>query len=152
VNAEMTGVEAPSPPLGLERTFDETLTLLDALSRATDRLDEELLTGRPHAIAEAAVMLEANLANSHAGFERFRTALAAAGDGRLGATARRLHQSPHPELGIQLDRIGTRLIRLVRRSSAGLKRAEALGAGLSSSLRVLRALDVVSQDQLLAEA
>jgi len=151
LNAGMTEVGATSLPPGIGQRFDETLALLDGLSHAMDRLDEELLAGRPHAIAEATLTLEAGLADSHVGFENFRKALAAAGDGRLGAAARRLHQSSQPELGLQLDRIGMRLS-LARRSGAGLRRAEALGAGLSSSLQALRALDVVGRDQLLAEA
>jgi hypothetical protein len=152
LNAEMTGVGVTNLPPGIGQRFDATLALLDGLSRAMDRLDEELLAGRPHAIAEATLTLEAGLADSQAGFESFRKALGAAGDGGLGAAARRLHQSSQPELGLQLDRIGMQLLSLARRSGAGLRRAEALGAGLSSSLQALRALDVLGRDQLLAEA
>lgn len=148
----MSEMRRPGSAPGIGQTFDETLVLLDALSRAMDHLDAQVLTGRPHSIAEAAVMLEAELAICHAGFDRFCMALKATGEGRLGTVAQRLRQSPEPALGIQLDRIGRRLLSLARRSGAGLRRAEALSAGLSASLQALRAVDAVGRDQLLAEA
>jgi hypothetical protein len=148
----MTEMEGYRLPPGIGQSFDETIALLDGLSQALDRLDEELLAGRPHAIAEAAMILEARLADAQPSFEAFRQALAVAGNDRLGIAAGRLHRSPQPELGMQLDRITTQLLSLVRRSGAGLRRAEILGAGLSASLQALRALDVLSPDQLLAEA
>lgn len=152
MNAAMSEGDGPGLPPGLGRTFEETLALLDGLSLAVNRLDEELLTGQPHTIAEAAAELETSLAESHPGFEKFRLALVATGDGRLGTAAQRLHQGPQPALGIQLDQIRMGMLRLARRSGAGLKRAESLGNGLASSLQALRALDVVGRDQLLAEA
>lgn len=140
------------PPIAIGRHFDETIAFLNGLSQALDRLDQELLSGRPHAIAEATMMLESGLADSDAIFAHFRKALAAVGDGRLSVAARHLHQGPRPELGSQLDRIEAQLLSIIRRSDAGLRRAEALTAGLSSSLHALRALDALSSDQLLAEA
>ncbi|GAB0116644.1 hypothetical protein [Acidisoma sp. 7E03] len=135
----------------LSRILDDTLAVLDGLGQRVEQLDAALLGGRPHAIAEATTLLEAELGACAPQLGLFRQAMAAPPISRV-SLRQQFDQSENPGVERQIELIARRLRELARRSGAGLRRAERLGDGLTASLQALRAMDVIDRDHLLAEA
>jgi hypothetical protein len=126
--------------LGTVADLEQNLQSLDAL----------LLTGRPHAIADAATALELSLSAADPAFQRVAQALTALGAGRLQDAAQQLR--PSDQAAAAAESLRTALKRFVKRNDACHRRAQGLGRGLNASLRALHALGMAGNDRLIAEA
>ena len=128
------------------------LNMIVDLERSLDRLDALLLTGRPHAIADAAKALELSLSTAEPTFYRLGLALHALGTPRLRDAAQHLRQSDQARAATAADFLWTSLKRFVYRNDTCRRRAQGLSRGLDASLRTLHALGMAGSGRLIAEA
>jgi hypothetical protein len=128
------------------------LRMVADLERSSQSLDALLLTGRPHAIADAAKAMELSLAAAEPVFKRMVLALEELGAARLQDAGERLRRSDEPQAAAAADRLRTALKRFVRRNESRRRRAQGLDRGLSASLRTLHAFGLAGNGRLIAEA
>jgi hypothetical protein len=137
--------------LDLSEALREGLGLLAALEESLHTLDALLLTGRPHAIADAATALELSLSAAEPAFQRITQALTAIGVERLRDAALQLRRSDQAA-ALAADALRAGLKRLAKRNDACFRRAQGLGKGLNASLRTLHALGLRGSGRLIAAA
>jgi hypothetical protein len=135
----------------LSDALQEGLGTLAALEESLQSLDALLLTGRPHAIADAATALELSLSAAEPVFQRITQALTAIGVERLRDVALQLRRSDRAT-AFAADTLRAALKRLAKRNDACHHRAQGLGKGLTASLRMLHALGLYGSGRLIAEA
>jgi hypothetical protein len=124
------------------------LRSVDDLEQSLDNLDALLLTGRPHAIADAAMsLLEAEPVLAAIG-----AALDRVGMPRLQDAAQQLRRSDQGAAAAMVEGLRAALKRFARRNDARHRRAQGLGRGLGASLRTLHALGMAGNGRLIAEA
>jgi hypothetical protein len=128
------------------------LRMVADLERSSQSLDVLLLTGRPHAIADAARAMELSLAAAEPVFRRIASALGEIGVARLQDAGERLRRSDEAQAAAAADRLRTALKRFVRLNESRRRRAQGLDRGLSASLRTLHAFGLAGNGRLIAEA
>jgi hypothetical protein len=122
------------------------------LERTLECLDAVLLTGRPHAIADAARAMELSLSIAEPQFRCIGLALEAMGAARLQDAAQQLRRSDQAATAAMVDSFRRALKNFARRNDACRRRAQGLGRGLGASLRTLQALGMGGNGRLIAEA
>jgi hypothetical protein len=122
------------------------------LERNLDSLDALLLTGRPHAIADAAMALELSLSEAKPVFAAIGEALNRFGMPRLQDAVQQLRRSDQGTDAATVDGLRMALKHFAKRNDACHRRACGLGRGLSASLRTLHALGMAGNGRLIAEA
>jgi hypothetical protein len=132
--------------------LDCGLRMVVDLEQSLERLDTLLLTGRPHAIADAAKAMELTLSTAEPAFHRISLALRTVGAARLLDAAQQLRRSDQATAAAAADRLRSALKRFVKRNDACHRRAQGLGRGLGASLRTLHALGMAGNGRLIAEA
>jgi hypothetical protein len=132
--------------------FQRGLGVVAELERSLQSLDAVLLTGRPHAIADAAQAMELSISTAEPTFRRIVVVLQTLGATRLQDAARQLHQADQTTAAAAAESLRTALKRFATRTDACHRRAQGLGRGLSASLRTLHALGVAGNGRLIAEA
>ncbi len=143
--------ETTHPALELSEALRDGLGMLAVLEESLQSLDALLLTGRPHAIADAATALELSLSAAEPIFQRITHALTAIGVERLRDAALELRPSDRAAASAA-DTLRAALKRLAKRNDACRHRAQGLGKGLTASLRMLHALGLYGSGRLIAEA
>jgi hypothetical protein len=128
------------------------LGVVTDLERSLERLDVVLLTGRPHAIADAAKAMELSCSAAEPAFQRVALALETLGVARLGDAAQQLRRSDETAAAATADALRRALKRFARRNDACHRRAQGMSRGLSASLRTLQALGMAGSGRLIAEA
>jgi hypothetical protein len=128
------------------------LGVVSDLEQSLERLDGLLLTGRPHAIADAAKAMELSFSAAEPAFQRVALALETLGVDRLRDAAQQLRGSDEATAAATADALRRALKRFVRRNDACHRRAQGLGRGLSASLRTLHAYGMAGSGRLIAEA
>jgi hypothetical protein len=128
------------------------ISTIDDLERSLESLDALLLTGRPHAIADAAMAVELSLSEAEPVFAAIGQALNRFGVPRLQDAAQQLRRSGQGTAAATVDSLRMALKRFALRSDACHRRARGLGRGLSASLRTLHALGMAGNGRLIAEA
>jgi hypothetical protein len=123
-----------------------------ALERSLQSLADLMLTGRPHAIADAAMAVELSLTEAEPIFLQIGHALNRIGAPRLQDAAQQLRRSDQPAAAAAAEALRAALKRFVKRSAACHRRAQSLSRGLNASLRTLHALGSIEQGRLIAEA
>ncbi len=137
-------------PLG--DLLNQGLDQVTALALCLETLDELMITGRPPAIADAAMTVEHALSAAEPVFLRLGQALDRLGMPCLQDAANRLRRSDQGAAATSAESLGTSLRRFARRSAAYHRRAQSLSRGLTGSLRTLHALGLAGSGRLLAEA
>jgi hypothetical protein len=122
------------------------------LERTLENLDTLLLTGRPHAIADATKAMELSLSTAEPALHRIALTLETLGVSRLPDAAQQLRRWDHATSAATVEALLTALKRFAKRNNASHRRAQGLGRGLSASLRTLHALGVAGNGRLIAEA
>ena len=141
------------PPLSVVNdALQVGLGVVSDLERSLERLDGLLLTGQPHAIADAAKAMELAFSTAEPTFQRIVLALETLGVARLGDAAQHLRQADEATAAATADALRGALKRFVRRNDASHRRAQGLGRGLSASLRALHAFGMAGNGRLIAEA
>jgi hypothetical protein len=128
------------------------LDVVADLERNLEHLDAVLLTGRPHAIADAANALELSLSSAEPAFRCIVQSLEAMGAARLRDAAQQMRRSDQATTATMADNFLRALKRFARRNDGCRRRAQGLGRGLSASLRTLHALGMAGNGRLIAEA
>ena len=128
------------------------LTMVVDIECRMQSLDALLLTGRPHAIADAAKAMELSLFAAEPTFQSIALALETLGTVRLEDAAQHLRRSNQGSAAAAADHLRTALRRFVRRNASCHRRAQGLGRGLTASLRTLHALGMAGSGRLIAEA
>ncbi len=142
-----------SPDLSaLIEVVESGLRSVEDLERSLDSLDALLLTGRPHAIADAAMAVELSLLEAEPVFAAIGQALHRFDLPRLQDAAQQLRRSDQGTAAAAVDCLRTALKRFARRNDARHSRARGLGLGLVASLRTLQALGMAGNGRLIAEA
>jgi hypothetical protein len=136
----------------LGAVLDQALTRMAELQQSLQRLDDLMLTGRPHAIADAAMAVELSLSNAEAVFQQIRDALTGLGAARLQDAAKQLRQSDQTTAATAAETLRAALRRFAQQNAACYRRAQGLSRGLNASLRALHALGIVENGRLIAEA
>jgi hypothetical protein len=148
-----TSVANESPDLS---TFSDALQcgmiVVADLERALQRLDASLLTGRPHAIADAAKAMELSLSTAEPVLQKIVLALETVGVSRLRDAPQQLRHWNNTAAAATAESLRTALKRFLHRNHACHRRAQGLGRGLSASLRTLHALGMAGNGRLIAEA
>jgi hypothetical protein len=122
------------------------------LERTLQGLDALLLTGRPHAIADATKAMEMSISNAEPAFRQIIAAMESVGVARLQDAAQQLRRSDQASAAATADTLRRALKRFAKRNDACHRRAQGLGRGLSTSLRALHALGMAGNGRLIAEA
>ena len=128
------------------------LCMVAELERSSQSLDALLLTGRPHAIADAAKAMELSLTTAEPVFTRVVVALEALGAARLQDAGQRLRGADEAKAAAAADRLRAALKGFVRRNDSRRRRAQGLDRGLSASLRTLHGFGLAGNGRLIAEA
>jgi hypothetical protein len=128
------------------------LGVVSDLEGSLERLDVLLLTGRPHAIADAAKAMELSFSAAEPAFQRIALALETLGATHLRDAAQQLRRSDEATAAATADSLRRALKRFVLRNDACHRRAQGLGRGLSASLRTLHAFGMAGNGRLIAEA
>jgi hypothetical protein len=128
------------------------LRSVEDLEQSLESLDALLLTGRPHAIADAAMAVELSLLEAEPVLAAIGAALDHFGMPRLQDAAQQLRRSDQGTAAATVDGLRTALKRFARRNDARHRRAQGLGRGLGASLRTLHALGMAGNGRLIAEA
>jgi hypothetical protein len=128
------------------------LHMVADLEQALRTLDALLLTGRPHAIADAAKAMELSLSAAEPAFQRIALAMETVGATRLQDVALQLRQSDQVPAAATADALRRALKLFARHNDACHRRAQGLGRGLSASLRTLHTLGMAGSGRLIAEA
>ena len=137
---------------GIEDVFQCGLRMVADLERSLQGVDALLLTGRPHAIADAAKAMELSLSTAEPAIQRIVLALETLGAPRLRDAAQQLLGSDQANAAAAADALRTALKRFATRNDACHRRAQGLGRGLNASLRTLHALGLAGSGRLIAEA
>jgi hypothetical protein len=111
-----------------------------------------MLTGRPHAIADAAMAVELCLSEAEPVFLRIGHALNDLGAPRLQDAAQRLRHAEQATAAAAAEGLRAALRRFAKRNAACQRRAQGLSRGLTASLRTLHAIGIVEHGRLIAEA
>jgi hypothetical protein len=139
----------PTPTSPEVSAFAEALccasSVVADLERTLEHLDAVLLTGRPHAIADATKAMELSLSASEPAFRCIELALETLG-------AQQLRRSDQATTAAMADSFRQTLKQFARRNDACRRRAQGLGRALSASLRTLHALGMAGNGRLIAEA
>ena len=128
------------------------LDVVSDLEQSLETLDVLLLTGRPHAIADAARAMELSFSAAEPAFQRIALALETLGVARLRDAAQELRRSDEATAAAAADALRRAMKRLLRRNDACHRRAQGLGRGLGASLRTLHAFGMAGNGRLIAEA
>jgi hypothetical protein len=146
----------PTPTSPEVSAFAEALccasSVVADLERTLEHLDAVLLTGRPHAIADATKAMELSLSASEPAFRCIELALETLGAARLQDAAQQLRRSDQATTAAMADSFRQTLKQFARRNDACRRRAQGLGRALSASLRTLHALGMAGNGRLIAEA
>jgi hypothetical protein len=122
------------------------------LERTLQGLDALLLTGLPHAIADAAKGMELSLSSAEPAFQRIVLGLEALGAARLQDAAQQFRRFDQAATAVTAESLRRALKRFARRNDACQRRALGLGRGLSASLRTLHAVGMAGNGRLIAAA
>jgi hypothetical protein len=148
-----TGLSHELPdPAAFSDALEGGLRMLADLEHSLERLDAVLLTGRPHAIADAAKAMELSFATAEPAFQRIVVQLETFGATRLRDAAQQLRRADQTTAAAAADSLRTALKRFVKRNDACYRRAQGLGRGLSASLRTIHGLGLTGNGRLIAEA
>ncbi|WP_419759411.1 hypothetical protein [Acidisoma sp.] len=137
---------------GFSDALEGGMAAVADLERSLEALDALVLTGPPHAIADAAKAMEMSLFMAEPTFRRITLALEAAGAVRLQDAAHRLRRADQAVVAAAVDTFRSALRRFAQRNEASHRRAQGLVRGLSASLRTLHALGVAGNGRLIAAA
>jgi hypothetical protein len=128
------------------------LRMVADLERSSQSLDALLLTGRPHAIADAAKAMELSLVAAEPVFKRIASVLREIGAARLQDAGERLRRSDEAQAAAAAERLRAALKRFVRCNESRRRRAQGLDRSLSASLHTLHAFGLAGNGRLIAEA
>ena len=128
------------------------LALVAELNQKLQLLDDLMLTGQPHEIAEAADAVQNSLSASAPAFASITAAIEHMGVSSLQSAALHLRESEQPDAAGLAEALRVALKRFANRSVAANRRAQHLTRGLNTALRSLQALGVHESGRLIAEA
>jgi len=142
----------PDAPLPLTAMLKHGVELVEDLSQKLQSLDDLMLSGQPHEIAEAAAIIENALKDASPTFSNIATVMQGLGANNLRAAADHFRRSELDDAARLAESLRQSLSRFAKRSVSANRRAHHLNRGLNAALRTLHALGVQDSGRLIAEA
>ncbi|MDE8349113.1 MAG: hypothetical protein POG74_06450 [Acidocella sp.] len=128
------------------------LGLVEDISQKLQNLNDLMLTGKPHEIADAAMAIEAALKGASPAFADITRTMEALGAGTLQAAADQLRLTEQNDAASLIDALRHALSRFAKRSVDANRRAVQLNRGINSTLKSLQSLGIQENGRLIAEA
>jgi hypothetical protein len=143
------------PDLDLEAILNvlhQGLHLVDDLHGKLRILDDLMLSGRPHEIAEAAAVIETTLDAAAPGFSEISATMKLLGTTNLRSAAEYWRRTAQADAAGLADSLRLAIERFAKRSIRANRRAQQLNQGLNTALRTLHALGIHDSGRLIAQA
>ena len=134
------------------RVLHQGLEIVADLNDKLRKLDDLMLKGRPHEIAEAAAVVETSLKAASPALSDIATTMERFGTANLQAAAAYLRRAEQDDAANLADALRLALKRFANRSVEANRRAQHLNRGLNTAMRSLQALGVQESGRLIAEA
>jgi len=151
--ADRAGALAPDgDPLEVTRLLQHGLDLVDDLSRKLQDLDTLLLTGRPHEISDAALVIETAIRDAGPAFQNIAATMNVLGAQSLAAAAAQFRARKQEDAAGLAEALRRSLARFAQKSVGANRRAQNLNRGLNAALRTLQSFGAQETGRLIAEA
>lgn len=134
------------------KTLGLGLGLVEDISQKLQYLNDLMLSGKPHEIAEAAVAIEIALKAASPAFADITKTMESLGAGTLQAAATQLRMAEQNDAASLVDALRHALSRFAKRSVDANRRAVQLNRGINNALKSLQSLGIQENGRLIAEA
>ncbi|OYY00617.1 MAG: hypothetical protein B7Y73_10260 [Acidocella sp. 35-58-6] len=134
------------------KTLGLGLGLVEDISQKLQHLNDLMLSGKPHEIAEAAVAIEIALKAASPAFADITKTMESLGAGTLQAAATQLRMAEQNDAASLVDALRHALSRFAKRSVDANRRAVQLNRGINNALKSLQSLGIQENGRLIAEA
>ncbi|HQT63546.1 MAG: hypothetical protein B7Z75_07160 [Acidocella sp. 20-57-95] len=134
------------------KTLSIGLGLVEDISEKLHKLNNLMLAGKPHEIAEAATVIETALKSAAPAFADITKTMALLGAGTLQDAATQLRKAEQNDAASLADALRHALSRFAKKSVDANRRATQLNRGINSALKSLQALGIQENGRLIAEA
>ena len=139
-------------PLDVTRLLQQGLELVEDLSRKLQDLDTLLLSGRPHEISDAALVIESAIRDAAPAFQNIAATMTSIGVQTLAAAATHLRAQKQEDAASLAEALRRSLARFAQKSGGANRRAQHLNRGLNAALRTLKTFGAQETGRLIAEA
>jgi len=139
-------------PLDATRLLQRGLELVEDLSRKLQDLDTLLLTGRPHEISDAALVIETAIRDAGPSFQNIAATMQVIGAPTLAAAAVQFRARAQDDAAGLAEALRRALARFAQKSVSANRRAQNLNRGLNAALRTLQSFGAQETGRLIAEA
>ncbi len=143
---------APNDARAVALLLQHGLDMVEDLSRKLQDLDNLMLTGKPHEISDAALVIETALRDAAPAFEDIAATMNILGAQNLQAAAMRLREAQQDNAAGLAEALRRALARFAQKSVGANRRAQSLNRGLNAALRTLHAFGAQETGRLIAEA
>lgn len=128
------------------------LDLVEDLSRKLQDLDTLLLSGRPHEISDAALVIETAIRDAGPAFQNIAATMNILGVPTLAAAAAQFRARDQDDAAGLAEALRRALARFAQKSVGANRRAQHLNRGLTAALRTLKTFGAQESGRLIAEA
>lgn len=139
-------------PLDVTELLQRGLDLVEDLSRKLQDLDTLLLTGRPHEISDAALVIETAIRDAGPAFQNIAATMNIIGAQTLAAAAAQFRARKQEDAAGLAEALRRSLARFAQKSVGANRRAQNLNRGLNAALRTLKSFGAQETGRLIAEA
>ena len=134
------------------KTLGYGLGIVEDISQKLQALNDLMLTGKPHEIADAANAIEIALKAASPAFADITKAVESLGAGTLQAAATQLRMAEQNDAASLVDALRLALSHFAKRSVDANRRAVQLNRGINNALKSLQSLGIQENGRLIAEA
>jgi hypothetical protein len=134
------------------KTLKSGLILVDQLGDKLTALNDLMLTGKPHEIAEGAAAIEILLRDAAPHFAEITQTMKFIGAGTFAAAGETLRAAEQDSAASLAEALRQALARIAKRTADANRRAAQLNRGINNALQTLHAVGHQENGRLIAEA